>query len=55
MVSIRHTKYTIDREIFTLKIICIKIFVVLYFRGFIQSVNFFKVDGYNMDKHLERS
>ena len=45
---------TIDREIFTLKIIRAKIFVVLIFHSFAPSAKFFflAVDGYNMDKSL---
>ena len=47
---------TVDREIFTLKIICVKIFVVLNFRGFVRSANFFlTVDYCNMDEYLESS
>ena len=40
-----------DREIFTLKIICVD-----KFSQFVQSTNFFlTVDSYIMDEHLERS
>ena len=39
-----------------LKIICEKIFVLLNFRGFVQSTNFFlTTDDYNMDERLESS
>ena len=48
--------HTIDWEIFTIKIICIKIFRGVKFLWF-RSIgkNFLKVDGYNMDEHLESS
>ena len=39
-----------------LKIICEKIFVLLNFRGFVRSTNFFlTTDDYNMDERLESS
>ena len=42
---------TIDREIFMLKIICVKNFHVVKFSRFRWSVNFFlMVDDYNMDE-----
>ena len=41
--------YTVDREIFTLKIIRVKIFMLLNFHGFVQSAKFLlTVDYCNM-------
>ena len=47
--------HTVDREIFTLKMIRVKIFVLLNFRGFVQSPKFLTVDNYNMDERLQSS
>ena len=47
--------FTVDWEIFMLKMTSLKNFVVLNFCNFAQSVIFFlPVDGYNMDECLER-
>ena len=47
---------TIDREIFTLKIICVKNFHVNKFSWFRSICEIFlTVNGYNMDEHLESS
>ena len=48
--------YTVDWEIFTLKIIRVKTFRVNKFLQFhsIRKI-FLMVNGYNMDKHLESS
>ena len=47
---------TVDREIFTLKIICVKNVHVVKFSRF-RSIReiFLTVDDYNMDEHLESS
>ena len=46
----------VDREIFTLKIICAKRICVDKFSQFVQSAKFvLTVDGYKMDKCLEHS
>ena len=47
--------YTVDREIISLKIICVKFFVVLNFRGSFDPQIFLTVHGYNMGERLGRS
>ena len=49
-------EYTVDREIFTLKIIHVKIFRVIKFLRF-RSIRdiFLTVDNCSMDEHLESS
>ena len=48
--------YTVDREIFTIKIICMKNFRDVKFSRFrLIHESFLTVDGYNMDKRLEHS
>ena len=51
-----HSSITVDREIFTLKIIHVKIFCVVKFSWFcsIREI-FLTVDGCNIDKRLESS
>ena len=47
---------TVDREIFMLKIICVKNFRVDKFSQFVNSIReILTVDGYIMDEHLEHS
>jgi len=47
---------TVDREIFTLKIICVKnVHVVKFSRFRLIREIFLTVDDYNMDEHLESS
>ena len=46
---------TVDREIFTLKIIPVKVFLGVKFRGSFHLRNILMVDGYNMDERLECS
>ena len=50
------TFVTVVREIFTLKIIRVKIFALLNFRGPVRSAKIFlTVDDCNMDERLESS
>ena len=44
----------VDWEIFTLKKVYVKIFIVLNFCSLFDPWNFM-VDGYNIDEHLESS
>ena len=46
---------TVDGEIFMLKLICVKIFMVLHFRGSFNLQIFLMVDSYKMDERLEHS
>ena len=46
---------TVDREIFTLKIICVKNFCADKFLLFCSIRKILTVNGYNMDEHLESS
>ena len=46
--GVYNSTITIDWEISMLKF-----FMLLNFRGFVQSANFFMVDVYNMDEHLK--
>ena len=50
---VKYSSSTVDREIFTLKIIHVKIFMVVNFCSLFDLRNFLTVVGYNADECLE--